>query len=116
MHFRPEFVCSTTMASVANPQNIVLLPTTPHANSVYRETDVSMATNACQLHREKGGLLALRYPLSKKKTSVERKNFVLASQPSPKAKAKANAEAKAKTEAGAKAKAKAKSEADADAK
>ena len=53
-------------------------------------------------HREKGGLMAVRSPLSKKETSVERKKFAEASQPSPKPKAKAKVKVKAKAKSAAK--------------
>ena len=53
-------------------------------------------------HREKGGLMAVRSPLSKKETSVERKKHAEASRPSPKLKAKAKVKVKAKAKSTAK--------------
>ena len=53
-------------------------------------------------HREKGGLMAVRSPLSKNETFVERKKFAEASQPSPKPKAKAKVKVKAKAKSTAK--------------
>ena len=46
--------------------------------------------------------MAVRSPLSKKETSVERKKFAEASQPSPKPKAKAKVKVKAKAKSTAK--------------
>ena len=46
--------------------------------------------------------MAVRSPLSKKETSVERKKLAEASQPSPKPKAKAKVKVKAKAKSAAK--------------
>ena len=46
--------------------------------------------------------MAVRSPLSKKETSVERKKIAEASQPSPKPKAKAKVKVKAKAKSAAK--------------
>ena len=50
-------------------------------------------------HRARGGLMALRSPLSKRETCVEKKKLADASQPSVKAKATAKVKVKAKAKA-----------------
>ena len=53
-------------------------------------------------HREKGGLMALRSPLSKRKSSLEKNKVSEASSPTPKPKAKAKVKVKAKAKSTAK--------------
>ena len=52
--------------------------------------------------REKGSLMALRSPLSKRETSAEKKKISEASPPTPRQKAKAKVKVKAKAKATAK--------------